>query len=145
MSSLAALAAAEPELRAYAVADPGPDRFAHASVGPERAFVLEAVYEAYLLHYAEPRAFRGLDEDLLLLAGDALYARGLARLARNEDLEAVAELAELITACARAHAENRPELVEALWAASVSALSAGGGPGASALITKSLAPTPRLR
>ena len=43
--------------------------------------MLEAVYEAYLLHYGEPRAFVGMDADLRLLAGDALYAQGLERLA----------------------------------------------------------------
>ena len=47
----------------------------------DRAFVLEAVREGYLLHYGEPRAFEGMDPDLRLLAGDALYALGLARLA----------------------------------------------------------------
>ena len=46
-----------------------------------RRFVLEAVYEGYLMHYGSPRAFAGMDDDLRLLAGDALYALGLARLA----------------------------------------------------------------
>ena len=30
------------------------------------------------MHYGEPRAFTGMDDDLRLLAGDALYALGLA-------------------------------------------------------------------
>ena len=47
----------------------------------DRLFVLEAVYEGYLMHYGEPRAFAGMDADLRLLAGDALYALGLSRLA----------------------------------------------------------------
>lgn len=123
MSVLEELAATEPELRAYAAADPGAGRFSAASLGADRARVLEAVYEAYLLHYREPRAFRGLDDDLRLLGGDALYADGLARLARGGDLDAVAELAELISACAQAHAEDRGDAVEALWSASVAALS----------------------
>ena len=55
-----------------------------------RGFVLEAVYEGYLMHYGEPRAFSGMDADLRLLAGDALYALGLSRLAETGDLEAVA-------------------------------------------------------
>ena len=63
----------------------------------DRLFVLEAVYEGYLLHYGEPRAFRGMDADLRLLAGDALYALGLSRLAETGDLEAVAELSDLIS------------------------------------------------
>ena len=50
---------------------------------PDRLFVLEAVYEGYLLHYGEPRAFAGMDADLRLLAGDALYALGLPRLAER--------------------------------------------------------------
>ena len=59
--------------------------------------MLEAVYEGYLMHYGEPRAFAGMDADLRLLAGDALYALGLARLAEAGDLEAVAELSDLIS------------------------------------------------
>ena len=69
--------------------------------------MLEAVYEGYLLHYGEPRAFRGMDADLRLLAGDALYALGLSRLAENGDLEAVAELSDLISLTAQAQAEGR--------------------------------------
>ena len=67
----------------------------------DRLFVLEAVYEGYLLHYGEPRAFRGMDADLRLLAGDALYALGLSRLADNGDLAAVAELSDLISLTAQ--------------------------------------------
>ena len=32
------------------------------------------------MHYGTPRAFAGMDDDLRLLAGDALYALGLERL-----------------------------------------------------------------
>ena len=92
--------------------------------------MLEAVYEGYLLHYEKPRAFEGMDEDLRLLAGDSLYALGLEQLAASGDLEAVAELADLISLCAFAHAEGRPELIEELWAASSRKLSGGGGDGA---------------
>ena len=98
MSALAeVVAAADPALAAHAAPDPGPDRFAAVVADPDRLFVLEAVYEGYLLHYGEPRAFSGMDADLRLLAGDALYALGLRRLAERGDLEAVAELADLIT------------------------------------------------
>lgn len=79
-------------------------------------FVLEAVHEGYLLHYAEPNGFDGMDEDLALLAGDSLYALGLARLAEEGDLEAVAKLADLITNCAKAHAEGDPQSANNLWA-----------------------------
>ena len=78
-------------------------------------FVLEAVHEGYLMHYGDPNGFRGMDEDLALLAGDSLYALGLARLAEEGDLEAVAMLADVITNCAKAHAEGDPGLAEGLW------------------------------
>ena len=123
MSVLGGLAATEVELSAYAAAEPGPERFAGAALTAERARVLETVYEGYLLHYREPRAFQGLDDDLRLLAGDAMYADGLSQLARSGDLDAVAELAGLISACARAHAEDRGEVVEELWRASAEALA----------------------
>jgi hypothetical protein len=111
-------AAADPALREYAVADPPGARYDGPGVDPARAFVLEAVREGYELHYGEPRAFAGMDDDLRLLAGDALYALGLARLAELGDLAAVAELADLISACAQAHADNLPEQAEQRWAAS---------------------------
>ena len=78
-------------------------------------FVLEAVHEGYLLHYGEPNGFPGMDDDLALLAGDSLYALGLARLAEEGDLDAVAKLADLITNCAKAHAEGQPGLAGDLW------------------------------
>jgi hypothetical protein len=132
VSVLAELVAhADPLLAPHAVADPGPGRFeADLAHVPDRAFVAEAVYEGYLLHYGSPRAFAGMDPDLRLLAGDTLYALGLQRLARLGDLDAVAELSDLISLCARAHGESRPELAEELWAASVRALAEPGAPGA---------------
>jgi hypothetical protein len=78
-------------------------------------YVLEAVHEGYLLHYGTPLGFSGMDEDLALLAGDSLYALGLARLAEEGDLEAVAMLADLITNCAKAHAEGDRGMAEDLW------------------------------
>jgi hypothetical protein len=114
--------AAGPALAPYAVADPGPPRFG-AELG-ERLFVLEAVYEGYLLHYGAPRLFEGMDGDLRLLAGDALYALGLARLSERGDLAAVAELSDLISSSARAHAEGRGDEAEALWDASARMLAA---------------------
>jgi hypothetical protein len=114
-------AAAGPSLAPHAVATPGPARFGH-DLG-ERLFVLEAVYEGYLLHYGAPRLFTGMDDDLRLLAGDALYALGLARLAQRGDLAAVAELSDLIARSAQAHAEGRGAAAEALWDASATALA----------------------
>jgi hypothetical protein len=113
--------AADPAFAQYATADPGPARF--GAVPGTRGFVLEAVYEGYLMHYGEPRAFIGMDDDLRLLAGDALYALGLSRLADAGDLEAVAALSDLISRSAQAHAEGRPEDAEALWESSAQALA----------------------
>jgi hypothetical protein len=116
------VAAVDPALAPYAVREPGPERF--VDVAGVRGFVLEAVYEGYLLHYGNPRAFSGMDGDLRLLAGDALYALGLARLAESGDLEAVAVLSDLISATARAQAEGRAADAEALWEASSDRLRA---------------------
>ena len=60
----------------------------------------------------------GMDDDLRLLAGDALYALGLARLADGGDLAAVAELADLISLSPGPTPRARGELAEALWEAS---------------------------
>jgi hypothetical protein len=98
-------------------AEPAVAAHASASVnGRFNDFVLEAVHEGYLLHYGQPNGFNGMDDDLALLAGDSLYALGLARLAEEGDLEAVAMLADLITNCAKAHAEGEPAVAADLWA-----------------------------
>ena len=122
MSTLAdVIQAADPAFAQYATPEPGPARF--GAVPGTRGFVLEAVYEGYLMHYGEPRAFTGMDDDLRLLAGDALYALGLSRLAEAGDLEAVAALSDLISRSAQAHAEGRPEDAEALWESSAQSLA----------------------
>jgi hypothetical protein len=132
-------AAADPALREYAVPDPGPDRFDGSNgLGRDRAFVLEAIYEGYLLHYETPRAFRGMDSDLRLLAGDSLYALGLERLAATGDIDAVRELSDLISLCAFVQAERRPELAEELWRATTRILSGGGGLGARETLSRAL-------
>jgi hypothetical protein len=131
MSVLRRLAeAAGPALAEHAVPHPGPGRFGATAGGPDPLFVLEAVYEGYLMHYGTPRAFAGMDPDLRLLAGDALYALGLERLAAVGDVAAVAELSDLISLSAQAQAEGNAGLAEELWDASAQALSAAGGPGA---------------
>ena len=113
MSGLAQIIdAADPALAPYAVAAPGSGRFEG----------VEGV-RGYLMHYGEPRAFAGMDEDMRLLAGDAMYALGLSRLAEAGDLEAVAVLSDLISQSARAHAEGRPEEAEALWESSAESLA----------------------
>jgi hypothetical protein len=139
VSNLANLiAAAGPDLAAHANPQPGPDRF-ESLRDDSRAYVLEAVYEAYLLHYGEPRAFVGMDADLRLLAGDALYAQGLARLADLGDMEAVSELTDLISLCAWAESAGRHDLVDTLWDSSARRLLGGTGPGARAEVAADLA------
>jgi hypothetical protein len=132
-------ASADPALREYAVPEPGPGRFNGSNgLGAERAFVLEAVYEGYLLHYETPRAFKGMDADLRLLAGDSLYALGLERLAASGDIEAVRELSDLISLCAFVQAQGRPELAEELWQATTRLLSGDGGQGAREALSRAL-------
>ena len=89
------------------------------------AFVIEAIREGELLHYGAPRLFAAIEPDLALLAGDRLYALGLARLAELGDVEAVSELADVIALCAQAHAQEHPELADAVWQAGVAAVGWG--------------------
>jgi hypothetical protein len=111
-----------------------PERYgALAAAGPrtsgrERDYELlvEAIREGYLLHYGTPRIVATADADLALLAGDRLYALGLARLAGLGDLAAVAELADVISLSAGAHAAGAPDLAEAVWEAG--AVAVGWGP-----------------
>jgi hypothetical protein len=86
-------------------------------------FVIEAVREGYLLHYAEPRLLSGHDADLALLAGDYLYALGIERLAALGDTDAVHLLADLISTSARLHTEGRNGEVPAEWERTVEALT----------------------
>ena len=92
----------------------------------EYELLLEAIYEGYLLHYGAPRLLRPPEADLGLLAGDQLYALGLARLVALGDLPAVAELADVITLTALAHGAGRDDLARAIWSAGARAV--GWGP-----------------
>ena len=122
MSVLAeVVTAAGADLAGHVAPAPGEPRFELED--RSRAFVMEAVYEGYLMHYGAPRLFDRLDDDLRLLAGDTLYAVGLSRLAATGDLEAVAELSDLISRSARAHAEGRADDVGPMWDESARALS----------------------
>jgi hypothetical protein len=98
------------------------------AAGPDHALLVEAIREGYLQHYAEGRVVRPGDPDLALLAGDRLYAFGLARLAALGDLDAVAELADLISLSAQAHAEGDAARADAVWAAGAAAVGAGPAP-----------------
>jgi hypothetical protein len=93
--------------------------------GEEYELLMEAIYEGYLLHYGTPRVLRPSEADLGLLAGDQLYALGLARLVALGDLAAVAELADVITLTALAHGEDREDLALAVWAAGARAVGWG--------------------
>ena len=87
------------------------------------ALTLAAVREGYLLHYGEGRVTDVSDADLALLGGDRLYALALAELAALGDLDAVATLADLISDCARAHADDEPTLAAATWEAAARAIA----------------------
>jgi hypothetical protein len=87
--------------------------------------LIEAIYEGYLLHYGTPRVARAADDDLGLLAGDRLYALGLARLVALGDVAAVVELADTITLSALAQGAGEPELARAVWAAGARAVGWG--------------------
>lgn len=91
----------------------------------EYELLVEAIYEGYLLHYGTPRIVRPPEADLALLAGDQLYALGLARLVQLGDLDAVVELADVITLCALAHGGGAPELADAVWDAGARAIGWG--------------------
>jgi hypothetical protein len=122
--------------------DPSAERGAHdgllaspasiAANGPRAAgrreeyeLLVEAIYEGYLLHYGEPRVVRVPEADLKLLAGDRLYAIGLARLVELGDTLAVAELADTITLSALAQGAGRRSLADAVWAAGARAVGWG--------------------
>src|SRR3954453_13897555 len=116
----------DPTLGALAAAGP---RAAEAIA--EYTVLVESIREGYLLHYETPRLIVGADEDLRLLAGDYLYALGLEKLAALGDLDAVRELADLISLSAQVHAENGDapgELATALWLAATVAVGAGSTP-----------------
>jgi hypothetical protein len=89
------------------------------------ALLVEAIHEAYLLHYGQPATISHEDADLALLAGDRLYALGLDRLARLGDLESVDVLAEVIARCAEAHAAGDPSAAAEAWKAGAQAVGWG--------------------
>jgi hypothetical protein len=87
--------------------------------------LIEMILEGSRLHYGEPALVAPEDPDLRLLLGDQLYALGLQRLAELGDLQAVVELADLISLVAQAHAEGDAGRVEAIWAAGMRAIGWG--------------------
>ena len=91
---------------------------------PRFALGLETIYEGYLLHFGRPRLFAPADLDTAILLGDYLYAHGLVRIATFEEVEAVADLAELISLCSQLTADGGEGDGEA-WAATAARLGAG--------------------
>ena len=95
----------------------------------EYELLLEMIHEGSLLHYGAPVVLDDRDPGLALLLGDQLYAMGLSRLAELGDLDAVAELADLISLLAQARAESESsesdELVTAIWDAGAAAIGFG--------------------
>jgi hypothetical protein len=95
------------------------------------ALGVETIYEGYLTHYGRPRLFAPHDGDTALLLGDYLYAHGLVRIAGLGSVEAVGDLAELISLCAQLRAQlvsltNCLESDGAAWAATAALLGSGG-------------------
>jgi hypothetical protein len=114
-------------------ARPGPAQLAAAGPRargqePEYELLLEMILEGSRLHYGRPLVLSCEDPDLALLLGDQLYAMGLARLAELGDLEAVTELADLISLVAQAQAGEHDELVAAVWRAGAAAIGWGSTP-----------------
>ena len=135
LQDLAAVLRSDGGLLAAVVEDPGDGATPHGDAaaatheaGREYALLVEAIREGYLQHYGEGRVVRTGDSDLALLAGDRLYALGLARLAELGDLDAVGELADVISLCAQAHAAGDPERAAAVWEAGAAAIGGGASP-----------------
>jgi hypothetical protein len=96
-----------------------------SQLGEDRyALGLETIYEGYLVHYGSSRLFAPPDADTALLLGDYLYAHGLVRIASFGEVDAVADLSELISLCSQLRAENAAG-DGALWAATAALLGTG--------------------
>jgi hypothetical protein len=93
-----------------------------AGDGERYATILETIAAGAGLHYDAD----GDGADLDLLRGDERYAAGLSLLAQLGDLDAVAELADLISLVAEAEAASDAELVAAIWQAGAVAIGWGG-------------------
>ena len=91
---------------------------------PRFAPGIESIYEGYLLHYGRPRLFAPRDSDTGLLLGDYLYAHGLVRISALGEVDAVADLGELISLSAFLRAEGRDGDGSA-WAGTAAALGQG--------------------
>jgi hypothetical protein len=97
-----------------------------ASAAERYELLVELILEGSLLHYGEPRVIDPDDADLGLLLGDQLYALGLTRLAELGDLDAVRELADVISLIAQAALGGREQLFADIWRAGAAAVGWGG-------------------
>jgi len=95
----------------------------------EYELLLEMIVEGSLLHYGTPRVIATEDRDLALLLGDQLYAMGLARLSELGDLDAVTELADVISLVSQAYAAGDDDLAGVLWRAGAVAIGWGSSDG----------------
>jgi hypothetical protein len=105
---------------------------------PRFALGLETIYEGYLVHYGRPRLFEPSDPDTSLLLGDYLYAHGLVRVAAEDEVSAVAELAELISVVSHLRAGGSSEDGE-LWAEAAGRLGRRAARGADDDVRQALA------
>jgi hypothetical protein len=78
-------------------------------------FILEAVYEGYLLHYKTGRIVQSDERDFAVLAGDRLYALALATLTQCADVYGVSVLAQLIAELAQFEITAQSQQVTAAW------------------------------
>ena len=107
VEQIAAGARSESEVWARALREAPDWEPVFGELAPEHLRVgLETVYEAYLVHYGEPRLFDPPDGDEAVLLGDYLYAHGLVRIAEAGGVRAVAVLAGLISRCAALRADG---------------------------------------
>jgi hypothetical protein len=121
-STIAAEAVAESSLWADALKADANGEPVFSPLAEERFRLgLETIYEGYLVHYGTPRLFEPPDPDTALLLGDYLYAHGLVRIADVGDVDAVADLSELISLCSQLRAEDSAG-DGPLWAATAALL-----------------------
>jgi hypothetical protein len=120
---LAAFLRDEGGLLGQAATEPGAAASPHVeSAGGERAYAVAAIREGYELHGGGGRVVATPDPDLALLAGDRLYALGLAELAAAGDLAGVRAMAEVIAASAAARGAGDEQAAEAAWEQGIAGL-----------------------
>jgi hypothetical protein len=126
--------AGQPGIGAPALAARGPRAAGRMA---EYELLLEMILEGSLLHYGQSRVIATDDRDLELLLGDQLYALGLSLLAELGDVEAVSELADLISLLSQAQLSGDRGLAQAIWEAG--AVAVGWGRSADHEAAKALA------